>query len=827
MSDNSAGEDLGADNLSKLDEMLALPSLETEHLHYTIHEILPKLQANGANIDKVIALAGKCINHSRWLAAKVVKDVIPSFISMGVDMQKVLPLIKQSIENHNAPNVVIHIFPKLIGTSLDEIIQMTDRCIVRGASTQVAEYILPKLINTYIDMDTSIKMTEMCVLFGGGSKIVECVLPVLIDKGANLDKVITLARECRAIQSVIEHFIPVLIEKVEDIQTVLPFILEYQESKEEYGRIADRLPEIIEKLTDIQVALPLVKSCIRKNSSFIVAQYTLPILIGRGADLSTVSELAQLCIQSKGGGGIAVARYVLPEMVRKGSDLKTVIELANICVEKERASEVAQYCIPEMILRGIDPLIVIELTQLCIKEGASEVAAWVMPLLFKKEHKIEQMMQLIAQLNKESKFVAMYNLDPNIMGEIWDYYIKEINRYSQDYLTSKLPDNERIVKSIQSTFGLDNIESFEHVLLKVVANSSNDLRAIKGNNKIITPKVLKTIITRFVDRIALSTDKTIIDQINQNPTILQMFELAGIDLGVSSTYGINSLSELPFGWGPEGESLKQTFGAPFSVNSVKTTFTLNPEYITQANQLMHKVTGQIEELNKQLSEYIESPAMDHRSLIKFLHDQVQEQLPKKPIDQSKVNLLKEDLEELTNLFVETSHIQKDKRGNIKVVPVTLSRVPKGSLMEAISGAIADACYLEETIPENIEVINIQQNAKIKGNFLLIHAKQTDEEEVVIIRAVNPRETFSRATDQSQLVAQIAQQVKTEYPGKTVLMVCDDVGGASTNRALTHRAIEQIVGNAPIYSIDDLADPSLINFNDNPLRDALRICVHEQ
>lgn len=122
------------------------------------------------------------------------------------------------------------------------------------------------------------------------------------------------------------------------------------------------------------------------------------------------------------------------------------------------------------------------------------------------------------------------------------------------------------------------------------------------------------------------------------------------------------------------------------------------------------------------------------------------------------------------------------------------------------------------IPENIRVVNIvnktgkkEDNLTVKGNFLLI-LTEVNGEKTVIIRALNPSETFSRQIDIADLINRIIEYCNKIYPGHQIAIVKDHSGGASTNRTVVFSGIENYLKEINSTSSDPLNVNPDVYFN---------------
>lgn len=143
-----------------------------------------------------------------------------------------------------------------------------------------------------------------------------------------------------------------------------------------------------------------------------------------------------------------------------------------------------------------------------------------------------------------------------------------------------------------------------------------------------------------------------------------------------------------------------------------------------------------------------------------------------------------------------------------------------SLSFYLAGAIANACYVSKTIPNHIDVINIEIEREkgeekikdIKGNFLVIKT-EINGEKYAIIRAVNPEETFVKQNiDPSDLLDCIVDYCKTIYTDYKLCIVVYPAGSASTNRGEIAEVINKYYGGSKTVPVDvSNASPS-VEFN---------------
>jgi len=174
-------------------------------------------------------------------------------------------------------------------------------------------------------------------------------------------------------------------------------------------------------------------------------------------------------------------------------------------------------------------------------------------------------------------------------------------------------------------------------------------------------------------------------------------------------------------------------------------------------------------------------------------------------------------------------IRKKEEG--KRFEIRLREVPEGSLYHIFSGLIANACYFGREIPPNIDVVNIETRKsknhpyRVVGNFLVIKTEINLNEEnckTVILRAINPSETFVKKINVKDLLDSIIRYCQRKYPNFKIAIIRDGIGQASTNRQEVSLALRQIeVGNDPLSVSPD------INFNGYTLQKIVFLVSEER
>ena len=173
-----------------------------------------------------------------------------------------------------------------------------------------------------------------------------------------------------------------------------------------------------------------------------------------------------------------------------------------------------------------------------------------------------------------------------------------------------------------------------------------------------------------------------------------------------------------------------------------------------------------------------------------------------------------NVKSLTEQVKTMTEISKDKT-------TELTCVPTRNMLTEFSGHIADACWVNEyksmlaSFPNLTSVFFVKdkdkQTESIQGACLLFETKSEDGEDLLIIRGLNPKETFINTLSAEDFYSKVTDYLKTiaERTNKRLAIVIDHINGASTNREAILRMLYP--KKVHLKSVR-LLDPDEVHFN---------------
>lgn len=166
-----------------------------------------------------------------------------------------------------------------------------------------------------------------------------------------------------------------------------------------------------------------------------------------------------------------------------------------------------------------------------------------------------------------------------------------------------------------------------------------------------------------------------------------------------------------------------------------------------------------------------------------------------------------------------------KKRNLKFTPT------RGVGLE-LSGQIGDACWaskhgrVADTMPNMVGVLLSESRGdteKLVGSSLLLEATSRDGEELLIVRGLNPIQSFISKVDAVDFLDKFLSYARETAirDGRRLAIVYDYRGGASTNRPSLFNAIDTLVTTNDLKPVQ--VDPSQVEFNDHNLVGRLYLC----
>ena len=214
----------------------------------------------------------------------------------------------------------------------------------------------------------------------------------------------------------------------------------------------------------------------------------------------------------------------------------------------------------------------------------------------------------------------------------------------------------------------------------------------------------------------------------------------------------------------------------------------------------------VEEINRVIALCGDMLKVDGR-LLKILNNWNMKSTKTKIKDVFNVKSLTEQVNTMTE-------ISKDKT-------TELTCVPTRNILTEFSGHVADACWagqyqsILESFPNLTSVFFVKDKGKqtesIQGACLLLETKDEHGGELLIIRGLNPKETFINTLDVEDFYNKVIGYLKTIaiQPNTRLAIVIDHLHEASTNRAAISRILKhKKVDLEPVW----LLHPNEVYFN---------------
>jgi hypothetical protein len=166
--------------------------------------------------------------------------------------------------------------------------------------------------------------------------------------------------------------------------------------------------------------------------------------------------------------------------------------------------------------------------------------------------------------------------------------------------------------------------------------------------------------------------------------------------------------------------------------------------------------------------------------------------------------------------------------------VSIRMTPTRDIGLELSGQIADACWakrsgdIAEGMPNCTAVLfsRIFGNDKeaLVGAGLLLEATDTEGEDLLIVRGLNPIQNLINSVDPSDFLRLFIEYAgrTAERAGRRLAMVVDYASGAATNRPALFAAMQQYVATNKLQRVT--VDPAQVTFNGYTLEGVIYSCA---
>lgn len=623
----------------------------------------------------------------------------------------------------------------------ETIAKMVNFCIENNSAKRVAKYVISELMAHGYDEEVVVRLTTACTKNGAYEPLANRVIPHFLIYNYDQETIIGLTNTCienGAYEPLAVHVIPKLIRKDYDQETIIRWATTYIENGAYEPLAAHVIPELIRKGYDQEIIIRLATTYIANGVYEPVAALVIPELINHSFDQEIIIELTNICIEN--GAYEPLAALVMPELIRYDFDQQTIIEFTTACTKDNGISVIAQYVLPQLTNRKGNEEIVFELAKKSVEKG----------VYF---------------------YVGQSKYNSTILKNLIFPIGKPIN--SLDELITSLHNEFLSTSNRNSTF----FQTLENNI-----RNDNGLKGLINNNPSLT-KVVDLLSVHFVEAILHTNDSETIEVIRQNPKIMQVLGLCGIDF-VTSWYGVKTHTRMV-------ELLNNVSTTnPENENLIEDKV-IHVQRIKQKHVLKEYDTHQIDVLNTHLDTLVANfnvkklNLSSYSDVNNFVHDVLQEDLLKledlpkedKAVISTIKTLLQDHLEEN---FETTSVLQMEKEGIPKTRSFNIRQAKLGSIGELLMGAVSNACYIGEIIPENFSAFFIEtKEGYVAGGFLTIETVDENNNPLLILRATNPKENYAQTN--VGWVKSILEYLVQTNPKYSVACIIDNQYGASTNR----------------------------------------------